>query len=200
MTKQEPPPVVYVDTCVYFDVLAKIDSDKHPDTGQPRWESAKAVFDAINTDRVILAASALIQAEVNCLALVRDGAQAVHDMLRGWFTAPATRWTDVDRFLARDAAKLAQRYHQYAAPKKKFGGADATHLAAAVRLGCTHLMTHDGGFPLGHTVDGVQVIRPTEVWPRDLLDEIAETAAADDKPKPTKGGKKAAAKKAASSS
>jgi predicted nucleic acid-binding protein len=191
MTRPEPPPVVYVDTCVYFDLLGR-NGESHANTGRPRWESAKAVLDAVNDNRVVLAASALIEAEVNCLALVRDGAQAVHDRVRGWFTAPATRWTDVDRFLARDSADIARRFHQHAAAGKKLGGADATHLAAAVRLGCTHLMTHDGGFPLGHTVDGVQVIRPAEVWPRDLLDEIADSEAT------AKNGpaKKAPAKKA----
>jgi predicted nucleic acid-binding protein len=175
-TKLEQAPLVYVDSCVYMDLLSK-NREKHKETQRPRWEIAKSVFDAVNTDRVVLAASALIEAEVNCLAVVRDGAPRVHDHVRGWFTAPATRWTDVDRFLARDAAILAQRYHQYVADNKKLGGADATHLAAAVRLGCSYLMTHDEAFPIGHVVDGVRVIRPTEVWPRTLLDELAEQPA-----------------------
>jgi predicted nucleic acid-binding protein len=190
MTRPEPKPVVYIDSCVYLDLLGK-NREKHKDTQQPRWESAKAVLDAVNTDRVVLAASALIEAEVNCLAVVRDGAQAIHDRVRGWFTAASTLWTDVDRFLARDAAKLAQRYQQYVPAGKKLGGADATHLAAAVRLGCTHLMTHDEAFPIGHVVNGVQVMRPAEVWPRDLLDEIAEKALAVEKD----AEKKAAASK-----
>lgn len=177
MTRPEPKPVVYVDSCVYFDLLGK-NRDKHKETQQPRWESARAVLDAVNADRIVLAASALIEAEVNCLAVVRDGAQTVHDRVRGWFTAASTVWTEVDRFLARDAAKIAQRFQQYVPAGKKLGGADATHLAAAVRLGCTHLMTHDEAFPIGHVVDGVQVIRPAEVWPRDLLDELAENASA----------------------
>jgi predicted nucleic acid-binding protein len=178
VTRPEPPPVIYVDSLVYFDLLAK-NREKHPDTGRPRWESAKAVFDAVNDDRVILGASALIEAEVNCLAIVRDGGKAVHDQVRGWFTAQSTKWTDVDRFLARQAGDLARQWHPHRAnPDKKLGGADATHLAASIRLGCDYLMTHDEAFPLGHTVNGVQVIRPAEVWPRDLLDEIADSDAA----------------------
>jgi predicted nucleic acid-binding protein len=177
MTRPEPPPVIYVDSLVYFDLLAK-NREKHPDTERPRWESAKAVFDAINDDRVILAASALIEAEVNCLAPVRDGKQAVHELVRGWFTAASTKWTDVDRFLSRQAADLARQWHPHRAnPDKKLGGADAIHLAAAIRLGCDYLMTHDEAFPLGHTVNSVLVIRPAEVWPRTLLDELDDDQA-----------------------
>lgn len=178
MTRPAPAPVIYVDTCVYFDLLQP-NREPHPGTDRQRWESAKLVFDAVNADRVILAASALIEAEVNCLAIVRDGAPPVHELVRGWFTARGTRWTDVDRFLARDASQIARQWHQHAAPGKKLGGADATHLAAAVRLGCDYLMTHDEAFPLGHTVNGVQVMRPEEVWPRDLLDELADVDQAE---------------------
>ncbi|MGJ6122985.1 PIN domain-containing protein [Mycolicibacterium sp. Y3] len=171
------PPLIYVDTSVYLDLLAK-ETQPHPKTQRPRWESAKVLLDAVNDDRVVLAASALIEAEVNCISLVRDGDETVQDLVRGWFTAKSTRWTEVDRFLAREAAKLARKWQPYAAKGKKLGGADATHLAAAVRLGCQYLMTQDSGFPVGHTVDGVQVMYPDEVWPRDLLDELADQTTA----------------------
>lgn len=76
-----------------------------------------------------------------------------------------------NRFLARDAGQLAKAWHPKRADKKKrFDGAGATHLAAAVRLGCDYLMTHDEGFPLRHTVNGVRVVRPKAVWPEHLLD------------------------------
>lgn len=184
-----PPPLIYIDTNIYFDLLSK-NQTLHTATQRPRWESAKALFDAVNDNRVVLAASALIEAEVNCLAVVRDGDESVHELVRGWFRAPSTKWTDVDRFLARDAAKLAHQWHGYAAKNKSFGGADATHLAAAIRLKCGYLMTQDTGFPLGHTVDGVQVMLPDEVWPRTLLDEIEDQTAAA-KELPTKRAKAA---------
>lgn len=171
-TKPPRSPVVYLDACVYFDLLAK-NPDPHADTGRPRWESAKAVLDAVNSDRVVLAASSLLQAEVMCLAVVRDGERKNFDRVQGWFTAKSTRWTEVDRRLADDAASLASKWHASRENKKgKFGGADALHLAAAVRLGCDYFLTQDGGFPLGHTVEGVEVLRPTTVWQRDLLDDL----------------------------
>lgn len=166
----EPSPCIYVDTCVYLDLLAG-NTTSHKDTGEQRWQIAKLLFDAVNDDRVVLGASSLIDAEVGCLAAIRDGGQTVVEQVRGWFNAPATRWSDVDRVLARDAGRLARDWHaKRANPARKLGGADATHLAAAVRLRCDYLMTHDEGYPLGHTVDGVQVVRPTVVWPLTLLD------------------------------
>ncbi len=122
-----------------------------------------------------LAASSLIDAEVSCAGAVRNGGSGVVQKVRGWFTAASTEWADVDRFLARDAWQLAKTWHSKRADKKKrLGGADATHLAAAVRLGCYYLMTHDEGFPLGHTVNGVQVVRPKVVWLEHLLDVLPD--------------------------
>lgn len=163
---------IYVDTCIYLDLLTRNET-AHPDTGEPRWRSAKALFDAVNDDRVVLAASALIEAEVQCVAAVRDGTQDISRQVAGWFLAEGTLWTDVDRFLAREAVRLARDWHPMRSDsRKRLGGADAIHLAAAVRLECDYLMTHDGGFPLGHEVVGVKVQRPHEVWPQHLLDTL----------------------------
>jgi len=169
----DPTPVrIFVDTCVYVDLITK-NEEPHAVTGKPRWVGAKALFDAVNDDRVTLAASALIEAEVACIAAVRDDAKAAIDLVRGWFTASSTQWTDVDRLLAREAANLVKVAHPLRHNKtKRMGGADATHLAAAVRLNCDYLMTHDGGFPLDEMVGGVRVARPSVVWPEHLLDGV----------------------------
>lgn len=166
-------PRIYVDTTVYCDLAIK-NPVPHVDTGEPRWKSARDLLRAVNDDRVVLAASALVEAEVGCLVPVRDGAPDLHKQVRGWFVAPATKWTDVDRFLAREAVDLAAEWGSYAEKGKKLGGADATHLAAAVRLRCDYLMTHDGGFPIGQTVRGVKVMRPDIVWEITLEDELEE--------------------------
>jgi hypothetical protein len=123
---------------------------------------------------VVLAASPLLQAEVMCLAAVRDGSRGNFDRVQGWFTAKSTRWTELDRRLANHAASLASKWHPYRenTDGKKLGGADALHLAAAIRTGCDYLMTHDRGFPLGYTVEGVQVLRPATVWQPDLLEDL----------------------------
>lgn len=167
-------PLIYADTCVYLDLLT-MNKEPHKESGEARWLSAKQLFDAVNDDRVRLAASPLLDAEVACAGAVRDGRGAVLQLVRGWFDAEATVWTEVDRHLARQAGQLAKGWHQHRAERtKRLGGADATHLAAAVRMGCDYLMTHDEGFPIGQTVSGVQVIRPRVVWIEHLLDQAAE--------------------------
>ena len=172
------PPLIYIDSCVYIDLVVK-NTNVHKKTGKPRWHSAREVFDAVNHDRARLAASALIEAEVCCNGQARKDSARVRDLLTGWFTAASTSWTDVDRFLARDAARLAREHaHKRENQQRSFGGADATHMAAAIRLGCDYLMTHDEGFPLGCTIEGVQVIRPEAVWPATLMDHLEEAAGA----------------------
>ncbi len=173
--KGDLPPLIYVDTCVWVDLLAKRDA-ADPDTGEPRWKSAKALFDAIDDGRVILGASSLLDAEVSCFSLIRDAGQEVNDKVRGWLDAPTTKYTDVDRFLARDAARLSRILKDLNPQAKQPEAADAVHLAAAIRLRCDYLMTHDGGFPIGETVEGVQIGRTQKVWEATLLDDIDDTA------------------------
>jgi predicted nucleic acid-binding protein len=171
--KDDPPPLIYVDTCVYLDLLTKRETP-HADTGEPRWRSAKALFDAINDGRVTLAASALVEAEVGCFSLIRDGGQAIQDQLRGWFDALSTKYAEVDRFMARQAARLSKVLQQQDPQAKQLRGADGIHLAAAIRLGCDYLMTHDAGFPLGQKVEGVEIRRTETVWVATLDDMYEE--------------------------
>lgn len=164
------PPRIYVDSTVYLDLITE-EKATQPDTGEPRWKSAKALFDAVNDDRVVLAASALIETEVLVVGARKPDSDGALNLIRGWFMAESTLWTDVDRFLAREAVRLAEHWHgKRASRDRRMRGADATHLAAAVRLGCDYLMTNDEGFPLGHEVEGVKVVRPSEVWPKHLFD------------------------------
>lgn len=171
--KSELPPVIYVDTCVYIDVLTQ-EPTLHPETEEPRWKSAKALLDAVNDGRVVLATSSLVDAEVGSFATLRDDGDTFLKKVRGWFDAPppGTRYVEIDRMIARDAERLQKAWRPHAAPGKKMNGADAVHLAASVRLKCDYLMTGDGGFPVGHTVDGVKVRYAESVWPQTIFDEL----------------------------
>ncbi|OBB33067.1 hypothetical protein A5792_11605 [Mycolicibacterium peregrinum] len=169
--KQVASPVIYVDTCVFLDVLTE-EKTPHPETAEPRWKSAKALLDAVGDGRVVLATSSLVDAEVGSFATLRDDGPGFLDKVRAWFDAPppGTRYTEVDRVIARDAERLQRAWRQYAAPGKKMNGADAVHLAASVRLKCDYLMTGDGGFPVGQTIDGVKVRYAEVVWPQTIFD------------------------------
>ena len=160
-------PLVYVDSDVYLDLLMRNETP-HADNGEPRWRIAKTLFDAVNADQVRLASSALVEAEVCCNGEARRDSERIRDLLRGWFTAPGTAWTDIDRYLARQAVDVMNKHRGQALGPKKIGSADALHLAAAVRLGCDFFMTHDTGYPHGQSVHTVQVLRPQVVWPETL--------------------------------
>lgn len=173
--KRDTPALVYVDTSVYVDLLAER-TTVHPDPEdpRPRHRVALDVFQAAERGDITLAASSLIEAELGCnYATPADNAHA-QEMLHGWFTAKSTQWVEVDRYLAREAVRLHDEWrHKNAVAKRKINTSDAIHLAAAVALGCDFLMTQDGGFPVGETVEGVRVIYPTPVWPQSLLDAAA---------------------------
>jgi predicted nucleic acid-binding protein len=165
------PPSIYVDSSVIIDFVSD-EAQLNPKTGEPRWKDAKALLDAVDDGRVILATSAMVDAELGAHALIRDGDQSVQDMVRGWLDHPDTKYLEIDRFLARDANRLCRTWHRYAAKNGKLSGADALHLAAAIRLDSDYLITQDGDFPLGQTVEGVEVTRPHVVWEPTLLDGL----------------------------
>ncbi|WP_349268681.1 type II toxin-antitoxin system VapC family toxin [Mycolicibacterium parafortuitum] len=169
--------MIYVDTCVFLDMLFTR-TKPHPATGEPRWKSAKALFEAIYDGRVHLATSALVETELGCFADVRDGGSEIHDKVRSYLDAPppSTLYVEVDRSLARDAVRLSRMLHQQDPEAKQLKSLDAVHMAAAVRLHANYLMTQDGAFPIGHTVEGVDVRWTEIVWPAGLWDESVASA------------------------
>lgn len=160
---------IYVDSCVYLDLITK-NEDTHDESRQERWRVARALFKAVNDDIIQLAASPLVEAEVLCNGIVREGVSDVRRMLNGWFTAPSTAWVDIDRVASRKAVAVLDEYRKLSPDSNKMKSADALHLALAIRLSCDYLMTHDKGFPIGNTIEGVRIMRPKVVWPEPLFD------------------------------
>jgi predicted nucleic acid-binding protein len=159
---------VYLDSDVYVDLLEQ-NVTPHPDDQRPRHEVALDVFQAIERGEIILCASAITQSELGCNHAAKKDNDRVQTLLDGWFTARSTEWIEVDRHLAREAASLHGEWRgQNVTPGKKMSAADAVHLAAAIALECDYLMTYDGGFPIGSTVNGVRLVRPTVVWQEGL--------------------------------
>lgn len=166
------PSLIYADTCIYLDLITR-NEHPHQDTGEPRWKIARRLFKAVDDGQVRLAASALIEAEVLCNGITqerRDRSEVVAGRLTTWFTSPETLWIDIDRFIAREAARLSEEYGYLRAGNKRFGAADAMHLAAAVRAKCDYLMTHDNGYPTKQIIEGVTVQHPSVVWAETLFD------------------------------
>lgn len=168
----EKLPLIYVDTCVYLDLITRNETP-HNDTGEPRWKIARSLFRAVDRGQVRLVASALIEAEVLCNGVTqkrRRRSEQVVAQLQTWFISPETLWVDIDRFIAREAARLAEEYGHLRSGDRRFSAADAMHLAAAVRSKCNYLMTHDNGYPTKQIIEGVSVQRPAVVWPETLFD------------------------------
>ncbi|KAB2351061.1 type II toxin-antitoxin system VapC family toxin [Actinomadura rudentiformis] len=169
------PPTVYADSCVYLDLITR-NEQLQAGTDEPRWKPAKRLFEAWHSGRILLAASALIEAEVLCNGKTQERRQRstnVDEMLRSWFTSPSILWIDIDRFTAREAARLREQYgHLHDQDKRPFGATDALHLAAACRAKCDYFMSQDGGFPFGHTIDKMKIERPLDVWEPTLFDHV----------------------------
>ena len=165
-------PLIYVDSSVYLDLIMKND-EPSPGSASPRGHDAFVLFKAIEAGLARLASSPLIEAEVMCNGQTDQAKERIRVLLKTWFQSPNTVWTDIDRTLSRAADELMKKHRNDALPGKKMGPADALHLAAAVRLKCDSLMTQDGGFPIGHTVDVVRVSYPEVVWQASLLEDVA---------------------------
>ena len=166
------PPLVFVDACVYLDLITRNSIDVHRETGEPRWKSAAQVFTSIESGYARLAASSLVAPEVLVNGETRrrrKRSAAVERNVQSWFSSPNTVWSDIDRLLAQDAEKLTEDYgHLRADRNNKLRSADALHLAAAVRMDCDFLMTHDGGFPIGHQINKTRIVRPGAFWQQSL--------------------------------
>ncbi|MFI6582189.1 type II toxin-antitoxin system VapC family toxin [Embleya sp. NPDC050493] len=165
-----------MDSSIYLDLIVH-SAELQSDTGEERWRAAKTVFDAIDRQQIRLAGSSLIHAEVCCNGHARVRAKRsgnVAKRLVEWFESPDHAWTEIDDFIAQDAVRLSAEHHTKSERGKRFNSADVLHLACAIRLGCDYLMTQDGGFPVGHKIDGVQVIRPRVVWQETLEEASAE--------------------------
>lgn len=77
------------------------------------------------------------------------------------------QWVDVDLVVAREARRLS-RVH-------RLRGADAIHLASAIRATCDVLMTwNKKDFPIGQTVDGVEIRDPFLFGQATFDDELPE--------------------------
>lgn len=152
---------------MYLSVI-KRDSDLID--GRPRWHLARSLFRAAERSDVMIIASNLVQAEVTGHGDVRnaDLSSRTAGLVRDWFRADWVEWCDLDRVIARKVADLSRDFH--------LRGADAVHLASAIRLGADYLMTNDKGFEHAHnkSVEGVQIVTPQILW-QETLEDSATT-------------------------
>lgn len=167
MPNRRPSLRIYADSCMYLSVI-KRDTDPVRD-GTPRWRVARSMFAAAERGDLLILASTLLQAEVVGNGEVRTKLpeSRAQRLISNWFLADYIEWCDVDLLITRRVSDLSAQYD--------LRGADAVHLATAIRLRADYLISNDNGFSAchGQLIEGVKVIKPEVVW-QETLGDIAE--------------------------
>jgi predicted nucleic acid-binding protein len=151
-------PLVYADACVFLEVVQKTHG---------LWRESFRVLQAAESGEIRLAASRLLAAEIGRFR--RDvGRDSLDKLILRYLDNVGVQWAEVDLLIARDARQLSWRYEIKS-------GADAVHLATAVRLRANYFMSRDGGFPYGEVIDDTTLVtHPTAVWTPSLDDAAVD--------------------------
>lgn len=155
-----PVPLVYADSVLFFNVI-KREVDRTGEDPVPLWPDSLKVLNAAERGEIHLLASTLVHVEVAGSKGDTDPQQQ-DDVLDRYLDHENIIWVEVDRLVAREARLLARRYD--------LRGADAAHLATAVRHHADYFMSRNGAFPYGATVDGVRITTPQIVWQQTFDD------------------------------
>lgn len=157
-----PGPKTYLDSCIFIDVIKR---------NPGLWPDSYKLLLAVERRDIRLVASTLVLAEVSCAGL-RTQNPAVTNVVDSYLDRVQTSWAEVDLFTVRKARELSAQYG--------VAGADAVHLATAVRLEATFFVSRDRKFPYGQTVEGCNVVRPGEsfLWEETLDDQAVDIEAA----------------------
>lgn len=138
---------VYLDSAVYVALIKGEEG---------RVEIARNLLRDGQDKKFDIIASTLVYAEVGGNGAVRAApAQAIDEVdskISAFFEHGFIQWVEVDLVIAREARRLSREYG--------LRGPDAVHLASAIRASCDVLMTWDTDFPIGQTVQGVNVSTP----------------------------------------
>lgn len=164
-------PMVYVDTAVFLNVIQK---EVEAKTGRPLWADSLKVLLAADRGDIRLVASTLLLIELNgekgnaSPAFRAERDQVVYQFL----DSLDVEWVEVDHLTARDTRQVAERYG--------LRGADAAHLATAIRRNADYFMSRDGGFPYGQTAGrGTKVVQPCVLWTPTLDDQKIDQEAGE---------------------
>lgn len=146
--------------------LSVIKRDADLIDGRPRWQIARSLFHAAERREVLIVASHLVQAEVMGHGDVRNAPNrsTTSDLVRSWFLADWIEWCDLDQLIARKVGELSRAY--------QLRGADATHLATAIRMNAAYLLSNDNGFKhcYGKQIGTLSVMKPQVLWQETLED------------------------------
>ena len=146
-------PLVYADACVFLEVLQQTND---------RWRDSLKILLAAERGDIQLLASRLLAVEVGRF---RGDANRVKvdELVLKYLESVNAQWAEVDLLISRQARELSWKFEIKS-------GADAIHLATAVRFRADYFMSRDGGFPYGQTIESTSVTNPRVVWTPSLFD------------------------------
>jgi len=155
-------PLIYPDACVFLEVLQQTHG---------RWRDSLKVLLAAERRDVQFLASRLLAVEVGRFR--GDASKPkVDELILKYLESVNAQWAEVDLLISRQARELSWQFGIKS-------GADAIHLATAVRFRADYFMTRDGGFPYGQKIESTLVTNPRVVWTPSLFD-----AEVDSEPEP----------------
>lgn len=132
-----------------------------------RVDIARTLLRGGQDGRFKVVASTLLYAEVCGHGDVRAAADqaTVDQKVSAFFEHGFIEWVEVDLVVAREARRLSRT--------QRLRGADAIHLASAIRARCDVLMSwNKKDFPIGQTVEGVEVREPFLFGQSTIEDEL----------------------------
>ncbi|WP_251450154.1 PIN domain-containing protein [Microbacterium sp. Marseille-Q6648] len=148
-------PRVYADADVFLHVLLD----------QEHAEICGKLLAAAERGDVQLVASRLLLVEIAAYKGDRPGREPAEKLVERFLDTTGAQWVELDVVASREAVRLSWEH--------KLRGADAVHLATAIRRSADYFMSYDKAFPYGTTVDGTRVLRPEIVWQPTLEDTAA---------------------------
>ncbi|MEV7607258.1 type II toxin-antitoxin system VapC family toxin [Paenarthrobacter sp. NPDC089322] len=146
MAAKPPATRVYLDTCPIISVIKQ----------EPGlWKEGLKVLLAMDRGDIQIVASTLLLVELSGY----NGALKEADqdsMIDRFLRQSKIHWVEVDVSIASEARKLAKKH--------LLRGADATHLATALRYEAEYFMSRDKRFPYGEKIGTTKIIYPSVVW------------------------------------
>lgn len=155
------PALVYIDTCVFINVIKR---------ETPFWPGSLKMLLAAERGDIQLVASTLVLAEVASWNGEVDPRKR-DQVIEQYLTNADIQWYELDLFVVEETRRLCDSF--------EMRGADAAHLATAIRARADYLVSNDKRFPYDRTVGGVKVIRPTVLWDATIYDAQVDQEAAE---------------------
>ncbi|MFF5238529.1 type II toxin-antitoxin system VapC family toxin [Streptomyces microflavus] len=147
-----------MDACIFVNVIRR---------EAKLWPESLKILLAAERGDIRLVASTLLLVELSGQKRSDDATfRAKRDgVIEQFLDSLNVEWVEVDQITVRETRKISESH--------RLLGADAAHLATAVRRNADYFISRDKHFPYGQTVGSrTKVVQPTLLW-NPTTDDIA---------------------------